>query len=73
MVHIGIKTSVSIQHQTYLLVLALDTDEYSIISHRQDNVKLEYNREFRAQLCMLTGTRGVKLTLSYKQRKLFYG
>ena len=35
-------------------------DEYSMMSHRQGNAKLEYNSVFRAQLCMITGSRSVK-------------
>ena len=35
-------------------------DEYSMMSHRQANAKLEYNGVFRAQLCMITDSRSVK-------------
>ena len=35
-------------------------DEYSMMPHRQGNAKLEYNGVFRAQLCMITGSRSVK-------------
>ena len=34
-------------------------DEYSMMSHRQGNAKLEYNGVFMPQLCMITG-RSVK-------------
>ena len=35
-------------------------DEYSMMSHCLGNAKLEYNGVFRAQLCMITGSRSVK-------------
>ena len=41
-------------------LLRLQIDEYFMMSHHQGNVKLEYNGVFRAQLCMITGSRSVK-------------
>ena len=38
----------------------LSIDEYFMMSHRQGNAKLEYNGVFRAQLCMIIGSRSVK-------------
>ena len=35
-------------------------DEYSMMSHRQGNAKLECNGVFRAQMCMITDSRSVK-------------
>ena len=47
-------------------------DEYSMMSHRQGNAKLEYNGDFRAQTCIVTGNKCVKQTLCYSQKKLFH-
>ena len=40
-------------------ITPLPTDEYSMMSHRQGNTKLEYNGVF-LQLCIITGSRSVK-------------
>ena len=45
---------------THTLQYASPIDEYSMMSHREGNSKLEYNAVFRAQLCMITGSRSVK-------------
>ena len=46
--------------ETYKIFAIAAIDEYSMMTHRQGNTKLEYNGVFRAQLCMITGSRSVK-------------
>ena len=46
--------------QTVIALPFPTIDEYSMMSHRQGNAKLEYNGVFRAQLCMITRSKSVK-------------
>ena len=46
----------NLKKENFIWYFSCAIDEYSMMSHRQGNAKLEYNGVFKAHLCMITGS-----------------